>query len=109
MEFETYFQDDNLMILVRKSVLTVFPQAQERLSYGMPAWFDGKRVLLYAQNHKAHLRLYPRPAFIASHLEDLTKTYNCSKGTIQITHNIGEKQLKELVKTIILWNLKQDN
>ncbi|WP_257617273.1 hypothetical protein [Lactococcus garvieae] len=75
----------------------------------MPAWFDGKRVLLYAQNHKAHLGLYPRPAFIASHLEDLGKAYNCSKGTIQITHNIDENQLEELVKLIIQWNLKQHN
>ena len=48
MEFEDYFKNDELMNTVRETVKLVFPEAQERISYGMPAWF--KDCLLYTSS-----------------------------------------------------------
>ena len=39
MEFEDYFKNDELMNIVRETVKLVFPEAQERMSSGMPPWF----------------------------------------------------------------------
>ena len=39
MEFEDYFKNDKLMNIVRETVKLVFSEVQERISYGMPAWF----------------------------------------------------------------------
>lgn len=53
MEFEDYFKNDELMNIVRETVKLVFPEAQERISYGMPAWFKDKNVLIYASSQKS--------------------------------------------------------
>ena len=75
MEFEEFFINNQLMKLIRETVLSIFPEAQERISYGMPAWFNGKTVLIYAQPQKHHLGIYPRPNFIEKHLEVLKQQY----------------------------------
>ena len=53
MEFEDYFKNDELMNTVRETVKLVFPEAQERISYGMPTWFKDKNVLIYASSQKS--------------------------------------------------------
>ncbi|WP_019298946.1 iron chaperone [Lactococcus garvieae] len=105
MNFEDYFDDSELMKLIRKTVIEIFPQAQERISYSMPAWFADKNALLYAQPTKLHLGLYPKPDFINTHSEELEKKYKCTKGTIKIPYSIDTIELQELVKKIIEWNL----
>ncbi len=60
MEFEDYFKNDELMNIVRETVKLVFPEAQERISYGMPTWFKDKNVLIYASSQKKHLGIYPQ-------------------------------------------------
>jgi uncharacterized protein YdhG (YjbR/CyaY superfamily) len=105
MEFEDYFENDELMKVVRETVLSVFPEAQERISYGMPAWFNNKNVLIYAKHQKNHLGIYPKPDFIAKHSKILKKKYEFSKGTIKVSLGVKHEELIQLVKDIIQWNL----
>lgn len=105
MEFEEFFINNQLIKLIRETVLSIFPEAQERISYGMPAWFNGKTVLIYAQPQKHHLGIYPRPNFIENHLEVLKQQYECSKGTIKVPYGIEHGELRKLVSDVINWNL----
>lgn len=94
------------MKIVRKTVLSIYLEAHERISYGMPAWFIEKNVLLYARAYEKHIGLYPKPAFISAHSEELTQKYKCSKGTVKIPKDIDANDLKQLVTNIIEWNLE---
>lgn len=106
MEFENHFKNDKLMKIIRETVLSIYPEAQERISYGMPAWFVEKNVLLYARAYEKHIGLYPKPAFISSHSAELTQKYKYSKGAIKIPKDIEINDLKKLVTNIIKWNME---
>ena len=105
MEFEDYFKNDELMNTVRETVKLVFPEAQERISYGMPAWFKDKNVLIYASPQKKHIGIYPKPNFIENNSASLKEQYECSKGTIKVPYDVETNELKCLVSEIVKWNL----
>ena len=57
------------------------PGAQEKLSYGMPAFFqDG--ALVYFAMHTKHIGFYPTPEAISAFAEEL-RAYKTSKGAVQ--------------------------
>ena len=105
MEFEDYFKNDELMNIVRETVKLVFPEAQERISYGMPAWFKEKNVLIYASPQKKHLGIYPKPNFIENNSASLKEQYEYSKGTIKVPYDVEGNELKRWVSEIVKWNL----
>lgn len=47
------------LLAVRRLVLERVPDAEERLSYGMPAVFHAGRVVVYYAAFKAHIGLFP--------------------------------------------------
>jgi uncharacterized protein YdhG (YjbR/CyaY superfamily) len=74
---------------VKQAVLNAFleavrsaaPGAQEKLSYGMPAFFlDG--ILVYVGMQKRHVGFYPTPEAVAFFAEEL-RDYKSSKGAVQ--------------------------
>jgi uncharacterized protein YdhG (YjbR/CyaY superfamily)/uncharacterized protein YndB with AHSA1/START domain len=70
---------------MRAAIKKAAPDAEEKISYGMPA-YTYKGMLLYFAAHKNHIGLYPMKSAIETFKEEL-KTYKCSKGTVQFPHD----------------------
>jgi len=65
---------------VRATVRAAVPEAQERISYGMPAYFLG-RALVYFGAFKKHIGFYPPVR--AESLMPLVARYAGPKGNLQ--------------------------
>jgi uncharacterized protein YdhG (YjbR/CyaY superfamily) len=89
---------------VRGIILKNAPEAEEKISYGMPAYkLNG--ALVYFAIYEKHLGLYPTGTSLAEFAEEL-KNYKTSKGAIQF-------QLKEeipylLIEKIVQFRVKQN-
>ncbi len=66
---------------IRKTVKESAPQANEKISYGMP-YFSLNGRLVYFAAFKNHIGFYPMASGIATFKKELSK-YETSKGTIQ--------------------------
>lgn len=86
----------NEMYALLKDLL---PEAQERLTYGMPTFYLHENVVHFAPM-KNHLGFYPSPAPIVAFEEEL-KSYKTSKGAIQFPYN--QELPKELIQSIVLF------
>lgn len=70
---------------VRNQIARLAPDAEEGMSYGMPAFrFQGRPLIAFSAS-KNHLSLHPVSAdVVAAHL-DLLHDWSTSKGTIRFT------------------------
>lgn len=66
---------------VRRTLRAAAPGAEERISYGMPAFAMGE-ILVYFAAFKRHIGFYPRPSAIA-HFEAELSGYKGAKGSVQ--------------------------
>jgi len=66
---------------LRAAVREVAPQAEEKISYGMPA-YSLNGPLVYFAAHKGHIGLYPLPEAIEEFKERLAP-YKTAKGSVQ--------------------------
>ena len=84
---------------VYKVISDAMPNAEERISWGMPTFWKGRNIIHFAAAKK-HIGLYPGPEaieFFADRLQD----YKTSKGAIQMPDN---KELPlDLIKDIARW------
>ncbi len=90
---------------LRHTIKLAAPNAEEVISYGMPAFkFHG--ILVYFAAFKNHCSLFPANSSLIAEMEDELKKYKTSKGTIQFT---VEKPLPvTLVKKIVKARVKQN-
>jgi uncharacterized protein YdhG (YjbR/CyaY superfamily) len=70
---------------MRAVVRTAVPEAEEKISYQMPAYF-WKGVLVYFGGFKDHISFFPTGSGISAFEKELTE-YKTSKGTIQLPLN----------------------
>jgi uncharacterized protein YdhG (YjbR/CyaY superfamily) len=98
------FQRETLSIL-RQTILAIVPEAEEGISYGIPAfWLRGKVIAGFAA-YKHHLSYFPHSGSVLEVLkEDLTQ-YSWSRGTLQFP--VGAPLPKVLVKKLIATRLEQ--
>lgn len=92
---------NNLRLIIKKAA----PQAEETISYQMPAYkFHG--VLVHFAAFKDHLSFFPTSSGVQAFKHKL-KNYNCSKGTIRfpLDKPIPEKLISEIVKFRVKENL----
>lgn len=84
--------------LIRKCIRVAAPQAEECISYGMPA-FKYKGPLVYFAAFKNHIGFFPTGSGVRNFVEELAG-YNYSKGTIQLPHNkpIPVALIKKIIK-----------
>jgi uncharacterized protein YdhG (YjbR/CyaY superfamily) len=77
------FPEDVQQILqqVRATIRQAAPEAEEKISYAMPA-FTLHGNLIYFAGYKSHIGLYPTPAGIDEFKDDLAK-YKGAKGSVQ--------------------------
>lgn len=66
---------------MRRHIRVAAPQAEETISYHMPA-FRQKRVLVYFAAFKHHIGFYPTSSGVARFSEELS-AYDCSKGAVR--------------------------
>ncbi|WP_256253279.1 iron chaperone [Paenibacillus sp. UNC496MF] len=73
------------------------PEAQEKISYGMPA-FEQHGILVYYAANKQHIGFYPTANGIAAFKDELA-AYKSSKGAVQFP--FGEPLPAELIRRIV--------
>jgi uncharacterized protein YdhG (YjbR/CyaY superfamily) len=84
---------------IRELIQGLLPEAEERMSYGVPAFrFNGKSILYAA--FKTHVGLYPEPEII-EHFKNELEKYETAKGTIKF--NIDESIPYDLIKRIVVY------
>lgn len=90
---------------VRAAVRDALPKAQERISWSMPAFWEGRNIIQFA-GLKNHIGLYPGPEAVKAFEEQL-KEYKTSKGTIQFPY---DKPIPlELIAQIARWCYETGN
>ncbi len=107
---ETYLalQPENVRAMLEKMrqlIKTTAPDAEEFISYGMPAYrYHG--MLLYFAGFKNHYSLFPGNASLIGDMAEELKGYKTSKGTIQFSL---DKQLPvALVRKIVKIRMKEN-
>ena len=93
-----------LLKKMRETIKEVTPEAQEVISYNMPA-FRWNGMLVWYAAYKEHIGFYPTPSAIKTFAEEL-KRYKTSKGAIQFP--IDESIPTSLVKKIVKFRMKQN-
>ena len=91
---------------LRKTIKAVVPRAEECISYGLPAFRLGEKVLVGFGATGKHCAFYPMSAStVAAHADELTK-YQTSKGTIrfQADRPLPAGLVRKLVKARVAEN-----
>lgn len=86
---------------LRRSILEVVPEAEQGISYGMPAFkVEGKTVAGFAA-FKNHLSYLPHSGSVLGSLADDVSGYETSKGSLRfaIDKPLPEHLVRKLVRT----------
>jgi uncharacterized protein YdhG (YjbR/CyaY superfamily) len=90
---------------LRESIREVVPDAEECISYGMPAFrLDGKVVAGFAA-FKQHLSYLPHSGSVLPALGDDLAGYQMTKGSLHFA--VDEPLPKQLVKKLVTTRLRQ--
>lgn len=92
-----------LLQQLRTTIRKAAPNAEEVISYGMPA-FKQNRVLVYFAAFKNHIGFYPTSSGVAAFQDELVQ-YKSSKGAIQFP--LTQKLPLTLITKIVKFRLKE--
>ena len=70
---------------IRQTIRDNAPNAAEKISYGMPTFWQGENIVHFAA-YKNHLGFYPTQSGVEA-FADRLKDYKTSKGTIQFPYD----------------------
>jgi uncharacterized protein YdhG (YjbR/CyaY superfamily) len=90
---------------LRAVILETAPEAEERISYGIP-YYDYKGRLVYFQLSSKHIGLYVPPPVIAEHKEDLLG-YDTSTSAVRLP--IDEDLPVALIQKLIKARMKMND
>lgn len=89
---------------IRTMIKKAVPEAQEKISYGMP-YFGYFGRLVYFAAFKHHIGVYISPPVIAEHAKEL-KAYKTAMATLQLPH---DKPLPlMLIKKLVIARAKKN-
>jgi uncharacterized protein YdhG (YjbR/CyaY superfamily) len=96
---------------VRQTVHTVAPQAQECISYGIPAFRLGGRLLVGFGGWANHCSFYPMSSTTLKKFQEDLKDFDTSKGTIRFSPQkpLPGALVKKLVKARMAENGDREN
>lgn len=94
-----------LLNKIRETLREVLPNAEERISWRMPTYWDRHNIIHFA-SFKKHIGLYPGDKAIV-HFQDRLKAYKTSKGAIQFSYD--KPVPLDLVRDIALWCYETGN
>ncbi|MEL7567718.1 MAG: DUF1801 domain-containing protein, partial [Dehalobacterium sp.] len=90
---------------VRDIIRAVLPDAQERISWSMPTYWNKRNIIHFAA-FKKHIGLYPGDKAIEN-FGDCLKEYKTSKGAVQLPY---DKPLPlQLIAEIAKWCYETGN
>ena len=84
---------------VRAILARALPEAEERISWSMPTFWQGRNLIHFAAAKK-HLGIYPGSEATAAFADELA-AYDVSKGTIRLPY--GSELPAELIERIARW------
>jgi uncharacterized protein YdhG (YjbR/CyaY superfamily) len=83
---------------IRKAIRAAAPKAQEGMSYGMPAFIQGKPIAGYTASAK-HCSYFPMSGTVIATLKRHLGGYDTSKGTIRFP--IGKPLPTALIRKLV--------
>lgn len=87
---------------LRAAIRAAAPDAVEKISYGMPGYWQN-RILIYFAGHAKHVGLYPGVEAVVAFKDQLSR-FVTSKGTVQFPY---EKPIPlALVRRIVAFRLR---
>ncbi|MFT3753195.1 MAG: DUF1801 domain-containing protein [Paludibacter sp.] len=99
-------ETQKLLEQLRAIIKETAPEAEEKISYGMPGYkLNG--MLVYFAGYAKHIGFYPGVACIVAFMEELS-VYKTSKGTVQFPLNrpLPTELIIHMVKFRIVENLQ---
>ncbi len=93
-----------MLAQLRNTVRKAAPDAEEVISYGMPA-YKQHGIVLYFAGHTNHIGFYPKTTAIEVFKSELT-SYHTSKGTIQFP--IGKPLPLNLIEKIVRFRVNEN-
>ena len=97
----------SLLKQMRKIIREAAPQAEELISYNMPAFKQGGALVYYAA-YKNHIGFYPTPGAIEAFKDELS-VYKGAKGSVQfpLDKPLPLELISRIVKFRVETNLKK--
>jgi uncharacterized protein YdhG (YjbR/CyaY superfamily) len=89
---------------LRSTIRRAAPDATEKISYGMPTFFQRKNLVHFAA-YEHHIGFYPTPSGITGFKDELSR-YVTSKGAVQFP--IDESLPLELVTRIVKFRVAEN-
>ena len=107
LQFPENVQD--ILRKIRKLIKDNAPNAEERISYGMPAYKTNKKPLVYFAAFKNHIGLYATPTGHNEFNDELSK-YKQGKGSVQfpLDRPVPYKLIERIVKFKVAENETQN-
>ncbi|MDI9311910.1 MAG: DUF1801 domain-containing protein [Limnohabitans sp.] len=94
-----------IMHTLRNLILQIAPDAEESISYGMPAYKTHKKPLVYFAGYKNHIGLYATPSGHEA-FKDALANYKQGKGSVQFPLN--EPIPYELIERIVRFRVEEN-
>lgn len=102
---ESYPEEIQLLLeQLRAAIKKAAPQAEETISYSMPA-FKLNGVLVWFAAHSKHIGFYPKASGIAAFKKELS-VYKGAKGSVQFP--LDKKLPIALIKKIVKFRVKEN-
>lgn len=95
----------NKLEKIRQIIKEEAPEAQEVLSYQMPAFKLNGRILIYYAAWKEHIGFYPYPSAMAEFNKELVK-YKTAKSTVRFP--LDKPIPFDLISKIIKYRVKEN-
>ena len=92
---------------VRRTIRKAVPEAQEVISYQIPAYKLRGRTVLYFAGWKEHYSLYPAGPQLVEAFKDELAPYEVSKGTIRFP--LSQPVPVELIERLAKFRAKQSD
>jgi len=89
---------------VRTAIKTAAPQAEEVISYSLPA-FKWKGILVWFGAHTRHIGFYPRASAILAFKKELAP-YHTAKGSVQFPFD--EELPVALIKKMVVFRMREN-
>ena len=90
---------------IRKIIRETAPEADESISYGMPAYKLNKKPLVYFASFQKHIGFYATPSGHAAFTQELSR-YKQGKGSVQFP--LDQPIPYDLIKRIVSFREKEN-
>jgi uncharacterized protein YdhG (YjbR/CyaY superfamily) len=94
-----------ILIKLRDTIRKAAPEAEEVISYGMPAFKFKGAILVYFAAQKAHIGFYPTASGIENFKNELTP-YQWSKGAVQFP--LDKPLPYELINRMVAFRVQEN-